>query len=281
MNIYAIIWCAAVVLLIIILVSYHNMQLKTTKKTLVTKKLPESFDGMKIAIISDLHKKSFGKDNYKLIEAVKNCVPDVIFFLGDLISRFETTIKAPTKLITSLAKIAPVYYTYGNHEVDADESVREEIKKLPMTCLLNGSVTIDKDGESINIMGVYFESEYYKNKKGGYRNLPAVSAGDINRRIGEKPDGFTLLLVHNPDYFPAYAEWGADITFSGHIHGGIIRIGKRGLLHPERKFLPKYTAGIYKIGDKALALTTGLGKFRLFNASEVMLVTLKNEFPEK
>ena len=87
-------------------------------------------------------------------------------------------------------------------------------------------------------------------------------------------------MAHNPDYFPAYAKWGADITFSGHIHGGVVRIGKKGLLHPERKFFPKYSAGIYKIGDKALAVTTGLGKFRLFNASEVMLVTLKNEFPK-
>lgn len=280
MNIYGIIFVSAVAVFILILVAYHNTQLKTTKKTLVTKRLPKSFDGLKIAVISDLHKKSFGKDNYRLIDTVKEASPDMILFPGDLISRFETTIKPQTKLISDLSKIAPVYYTFGNHEVDADEEIREEIKKLPMTALLNGTVKIEKDGEFINIAGVYFESEYYRNKNGGYKNLPSVDSEDIRNRIGKKPEGFTLLLAHNPDYFPAYAKWGADITFSGHIHGGVVRIGKKGLLHPERKFFPKYSAGIYKIGDKALAVTTGLGKFRLFNASEVMLVTLKNEFPK-
>lgn len=280
MGIYGIIFVTAIAVFIIILVAYHNTQLKLTKKTLVTKRLPKSFDGLKIAVISDLHKKSFGKDNYRLIDTVKEASPDIIIFPGDLISRFETTVKAQTKLISALSKIAPVYYTYGNHEVDADREIRDEIKKLPMTTLLNGAVNIEKDGEFINAAGVYFESEYYRNKNGGYKNLPHVGFEDIEKRIGKKPDGFTLLLAHNPDYFPAYAKWGADITFSGHIHGGVVRIGKKGLLHPERKFFPKYSAGIYKIGDKALAVTTGLGKFRLFNASEVMLVTLKNEFPK-
>lgn len=280
MGIYGIIFVSAVIMLIIILVAYHNTQLKLTKKTLVTKRLPKSFDGLKIAVISDLHKKSFGKDNYRLIDTVKSASPDIIIFPGDLISRFETTVKSQTKLISALSKIAPVYYTYGNHEVDADREIRDEIKKLPMITLLNGAVKIEKDGEFINAAGVYFESEYYRNKNGGYKNLPHVGFEDIEKCIGKKPDGFTLLLAHNPDYFPAYAKWGADITFSGHIHGGVVRIGKKGLLHPERKFFPKYSAGIYKIGDKALAVTTGLGKFRLFNASEVMLVTLKNEFPK-
>lgn len=279
MNTYGIIFVSALALLIVIIVAYHNTQLKTTKKTLVTNRLPKSFDNFKIAVISDLHKKSFGVDNYRLVDTVKESAPDIILFPGDLVSRFETTIKPQASLISALSKIAPVYYTYGNHEVDADEEIREKIKKLPMTCLLNGVVKIEKDGEYINIAGVYFESDYYKNKKGGYKNLPSVGFEDIKTRIGKKPDGFTLLLAHNPDYFPAYAKWGADITFSGHIHGGIVRIGKKGILHPERKFFPKYSAGIYKIGKKALAVTTGLGKFRLFNASEVMIVTLKNEFP--
>lgn len=149
-----------------------------------------------------------------------------------------------------------------------------------MTCLLNGSVRFQKKDEFINIAGVYFEPEYYRNKNGGYRGLPSVGFEDVQNRIGKRPEGFTILLAHNPDYFSAYAKWGADITVSGHIHGGIIRIGKKGLLHPERKFFPKYSAGIYKLDDKALAVTAGLGKFRLFNASEVMLVTLKNEFPK-
>lgn len=264
-----------IAVLVIAFVVWQNSRLVTVRKTIVTERLPEAFDGYKIAVISDLHKKTFGKDNERLVLAIRQADPDIILFPGDLISRFETTIKPHKKFMSELLKTAPVYYTYGNHETDADEQMREDIKTLGMNCLLNCTDTIQKDGQKINFCGVYFESKYYRNEKGGYRGLPKPSVGDIEDCIGKKPEGFTLLLAHNPDYFEAYAKWGVDITFCGHIHGGIVRIGNRGLLHPERKLFPKYSEGVYTIGDHSMVLTAGLGKFRLFNPSEVMLVTLK------
>ena len=87
------------------------------------------------------------------------------------------------------------------------------------------------------------------------------------------------MLSHTPLAFRAYADWGADVTFSGHCHGGVIRlpfIG--GILSPERKFFPRYTKGIYELdaeqGLAKLAVTAGLGKFRLNNPSEIMICTL-------
>lgn len=265
----------AIAVLAAVLIGWHNTQLKTVKKTIETRRFPKEFDGLRIVIISDLHKKIFGKNNYRLIDEIKKQKPDMIFFPGDLISRYETSIKTQKSLICELLKVAPVYYTYGNHEVDADEEIRDEINDLGMTMLLNDSVRVEKNGGSINIAGVYFEPEFYKNKKGGYRNLPRVTCQEIKKRLDNKPDGFTFLLCHNPDYFPACAKWGADITVSGHIHGGVIRIGKIGLLHPERKLFPKYSSGVYKLGEKALVVSRGLGKFRINNAPEVLVLTIK------
>ena len=105
----------------------------------------------------------------------------------------------------------------------------------------------------------------------------------IEEKVGNPASGhFQILLAHSPLFFANYADWGADVTFSGHCHGGVIRlpfIG--GILSPERKFFPRYTKGIYELnaeqGLAKLAVTAGLGKFRLNNPSEIMICTLERQ----
>ena len=81
--------------------------------------------------------------------------------------------------------------------------------------------------------------------------------------LGEAPEGYNILLAHNPNYFPVYASWGADVTFCGHIHGGMV-------------WLP-----VYQIEDKTMILSRGLGRgrmgIRLFNPPELVCVTLTRE----
>ena len=89
--------------------------------------------------------------------------------------------------------------------------------------------------------------------------------------MGRCPQGETLLLAHNPLFGELYSAWGADYTFSGHVHGGIINIMGQGLLSPERKFFPKYSKGIYEINGKKLLVSAGIGKLRLFNPSETVV----------
>ena len=90
------------------------------------------------------------------------------------------------------------------------------------------------------------------------------------------------MLSHTSLSFRDYAVGVADVTFAGHWHGRVIRlpfIG--GILSPERKFFPRYTKGIYELnaeqGLAKLAVTAGLGKFRLNNPSEIMICTLERQ----
>jgi predicted MPP superfamily phosphohydrolase len=90
---------------------------------------------------------------------------------------------------------------------------------------------------------------------------------------------YGILLTHNPLCFPVYARWGADLTLSGHVHGGMIRLPiLGGLLSPEREFFPKYSAGIYGEDDKKLLVSRGLGSgvfgARIFNIPEIPVITL-------
>ena len=90
-----------------------------------------------------------------------------------------------------------------------------------------------------------------------------------------QPDEFTVLLAHNPLDFDVHAEWGADVSFGGHIHGGFVRLPVvKGLVSPERKLFPKYKEGVYKIGDSSLVVSRGLGNIRINNPPEIVSVTL-------
>ena len=89
-------------------------------------------------------------------------------------------------------------------------------------------------------------------------------------------------LAHNPIYFDSYAWWGADLTVSGHLHGGIIRIpGIGGIITPQAKLFPRYDAGQFKKNGKNLVVSRGLGthtvNIRIFNPAELSVIRLKGE----
>lgn len=69
-----------------------------------------------------------------------------------------------------------------------------------------------------------------------------------------------MLLAHNPMFFSVYKEWGADLTFSGHLHGGYIRIpGIGGVISPQFQLFPKYDRGIFEEEGHTLCVSAGLG----------------------
>ena len=83
-------------------------------------------------------------------------------------------------------------------------------------------------------------------------------------------------------YFDNYAAWGADLTVSGHLHGGIIRIpGIGGVISPQAKLFPKYDAGHFRKDGKDLIVSRGLGthtvNIRIFNPAELSVIHLSPE----
>ena len=78
-----------------------------------------------------------------------------------------------------------------------------------------------------------------------------------------KEDQQNILLIHNPLFFDEYAKYNVNVIFSGHVHGGMIRLPLAGaLLSPERKFFPKYNSGVYEIKNKFMIVSRGLGHSR-------------------
>ncbi len=256
-----------------------NRQLIVEKEVMYSRKLPAAFEGMKVMLISDLHRKKFGKDYGILLDSVKAASPDIIIFAGDLYSKNEEELGGKVKLMKDLDAIAPVYYAPGNHElhrIEVWDAMYHKLKSAGINVLRNEMAVVCRGSDRINIYGIQIPLKYFINKDGTYCSLPVPDSSTISRYLGESdPDHCDLLIGHNPLFFEAYERWGADFVFSGHVHGGVIRLPiAGGILSPERRFFPKYTKGIYRLGKTVMAVSSGLGKFRINNPSQMMLLTL-------
>lgn len=250
-----------------------------------SERIPDGFDNFRILHLSDLHGKSYGGGGEYLVRACEDAKPDIIVFTGDLYSRDEGLfgLRSKTELMKKLLTIAPVYYVMGNHEADVPEKaafMNGRLAEEGINVLRNEKQRIYCGDEYINIYGLDLDRAHYKNG-GGYKDLAPVTEELLRGSLGEAESGaFDLLLAHTPLPFEEYAKWGADLTLSGHIHGGMIRLpGGIGLLSPERKFFPKYSKGLYakNMGGKTafMEVSAGLGKLRINNPESISLCILK------
>ncbi len=200
---------------------------------------------------------------------------DLIAVTGDLVSRKPGLygIPAALKLMALLREIAPVAFSLGNHETDLPAGQRAELldglRDRGVMVLNNASVTVS----GLTFRGLTLPGDVYKGKH-GYCGLRPVTAELVQQCIGQVTHP-CVLLAHTPTGFPAYAQWGADVVLSGHMHGGIVRVpGIGGILSPERKFLPLYDIGLFQERGSILSLTAGIGKFRVCNPAEIVDLTL-------
>lgn len=278
------------VLLLFLLIEFILDQFpKEVFYTVESKKLPESFQGVKIVVVADLHNKSFGHKNERLIQKIKALQPDIILIAGDLMVRKQPKkYEVALQFMKGISNICPIYYGLGNHEqslmtsdkgfTDLYFNYRDTVKKMGVTFLDNESVFITRKNEKIKITGVSIGKMFFQKFK-----LPSMSDDYLQNLVGNcDKKCYNILIAHNPSYFKSYIKWGADLIFSGHIHGGVIRIPfLGGMLSPQCRFFPKYAGGRYDSENQTMLVSRGLGghtiKFRIFNRPEIMVVNLQSK----
>ena len=101
---------AAVLLALMIWTAWANGALELTTYAIASEKLPKTFDGYRIAHISDLHNAQFGDGNEKLLAMLREAEPDIIAITGDLIDSRNTDIGIALHFAEEAVKIAPCYY---------------------------------------------------------------------------------------------------------------------------------------------------------------------------
>ncbi|MBE5865532.1 MAG: hypothetical protein E7292_04850 [Lachnospiraceae bacterium] len=239
-------------------------------------------------VLADLHNKLYGRDNERLLAAIKEAAPDMVLVAGDILtSKPGKTLDIALHLMEELSKDYPVYYGNGNHEQrlllypdvygDMGERYREGLKNIGIEPVINAHVQLDELG--ITIYGSEIDRLYYKRFK--VQEMPSDYMESILGPVDKS--SYSILLAHNPDYFPQYAAWGADLVLSGHVHGGMVRVpfwGK-GVASPSFRLFPEYDGGLFEEGTSKMLLSRGLGMHtipvRVFNPGELLVVDFKSE----
>ena len=69
---------AVIFLVLVLWIAWGNKALELNTYTITSSRLPKSFDGYRIAHVSDLHNAQMGEDNKKLLDMLRKADPDMI-----------------------------------------------------------------------------------------------------------------------------------------------------------------------------------------------------------
>ena len=265
----------------VIWIIWGNKALMVTPVTIIHRKIPSSFDGFRIAHISDLHNDLFGEQNKTLVEKLESTDPDMIVITGDLIDSRRTDPAVGLAFAKEAASIAPTYYVPGNHEsrIAQYPQFRQGLLNLGVTVLEDNHTVFEKDGQSISMIGLR-DPHFSLPQDDPLFPLEPIERMETVMEKYADPDIFQILLSHRPDLIDLYADHGMDLVFSGHAHGGQIRIPFiGGVIAPNQGYFPKLDKGVYTRRNTTMIVSRGLGNslfpFRINNRPEIVLATLK------
>lgn len=275
------VYCAVALLLLssVLFVVLGNTSIHVSNFTVKSDNLPSSFDGFKIAQVSDFHSAEFGKGNSRLLDKIRASKPDIIAFTGDTLDSYDVNYDISLNFIKEALKIAPCYFVMGNHEgrLEDYESFKNQIIDMGVVVLENTSCQIEQNGEKITLYGL-LDPESLKGEEYGYGEMGILEK--LLRELDYKDEGYGILLSHRPECFEYYVDYKFDLVLTGHAHGGQFRLPIIGAVYaPGQGFFPKYSSGMHTSGETTMIVSRGLGNssipLRFNNTPELVIITLE------
>lgn len=260
-------------------IARHELHVETY--TVHLPRLPDSFRGMRIAQISDIHFVEFTESFFlrEVVERVNSLKPDVVVLTGDFVTygpirwpreeahkRFALRHMPECASILSDIRCPLRYATLGNHDMMVGgRSVCGDLVNQGLPVLRNTAVPLERNGQRLWLVGL--GSACAKDADPD-RAIPGSVLRDKEPMI---------VLAHEPDILPTVAQFGADLMLSGHTHGGQVRVP-----YMPPAFLPdygrKYIEGWFGYGSTQLYVNRGIGTIgvpmRLNCPPEITLLTL-------
>lgn len=269
-----------IVLVVLLAFAYvQNNWLEVSHYAYKSSEVPQEFVGFRVVQISDLHNATFGKENEKLLVKIQELSPDIVVLTGDLVDSNHTNIEVALAFAEKVVASYPTYYVTGNHEDWLEESDKlellEGLERVGVVCLADEYVEIKRGDSKITLIGLNDEG------LGGIKLKVTEETTGEPKFLTENEDtsGLQILLAHEPQYMENYTKYHVDLVFSGHAHGGQVRIPFiGGLVAPGQGLLPKYTEGVHEVNGTTLVISRGLGNsiipVRVFNRPEIVCVEL-------
>ncbi len=251
--------------------------LKIKEYKVVNTKITDSYHGLKIVHLSDIHYGSTisEKELNNIVDKINEIKPDIVVLTGDLIDDRLSFDK--DKIINCLSKIEAnlgKYAISGNHDLPIDD-YNYIIKESGFTNLDNKyDLIYYKSNDPIVISGIGYDGEDVGIKTEQFdKYISELKADDV------KPI-YSILLIHEPDTVDNLDLNKYDLVLSGHSHGGQVRLPFIGAIYTPvgaKNYYDEY----YKINNTDLYISSGLGtsmyKFRLFNKPSINFYRITNK----
>lgn len=229
-------------------------------------------NGFKVALVSDIHLGTRFVDINKLNKIVDNINkinPDIVVICGDLDAlAIVDKNYSITEVANSLKNIKSKYGVFaimGNHDYLMSDVIDAVYQKSNIKLLKDDDSFINVDGKKIRIVGL--EDLWFRCSD------PMTVIGENNENIP------TIVLAHNPDYFP-HVPQNTTITLSGHTHGGEICLPFIGSLTVPSKYGNRYRSGHIVENNKHLFVSRGVGTLsfgRFMSPPEVNILELYSQ----
>ena len=255
----------AIKLIIIIAVAatsffYYTTYISTIKVgvkeyRIINKKIPNSFNGLKIIQFSDLHYGStmFNSDLKKIVKQINDRNPDLVVFTGDLISKeYKISNKEKEKLINELKSINTKLGKYAIFGDEDKEEIGTILTQADFTILKNESDFIyNKNNDSILLIGLSSKLSKEQDIDKGYAYFKEETH---NSNI------YTITILHEPDQVDEIlSNYKTDLFLAGHSHNGLVKIPFTNKALFKFNGAKKYDQSYYKINDSKLYISSGLG----------------------
>ncbi len=253
---------------------FDASRVETAEYTFESADLPQAFDGLRVAYVSDIHRGPYVSeaDVGLVVDQVNALQADLVLLGGDYVymgTKYEASAFAQLQRLK-----APLgcYAVLGNHDHgrpdSADPGPGNAIKaaaEAGIPLLVNEGVWLQKDGERIRLGGV-------DDFKAGTSDLDPVIEDT------ESSD-FVLLLSHHPDFSEELPKDAVDLVLSGHTHGGQITLAGMWALHVPSDYGDKYRTGMVQNDVTTVIVSNGIGTstilpIRLFAPAQIVVVTL-------
>ena len=209
------------------------------------KRLPKNLENFRILHLSDIHHSPFTNLEHiaRAVEIANDLKPDMFVLTGDYVSHESEYIEPAAEVLGRLESEFGTFACLGNHDHWTDgEMVTESLRRANINVLTNEGFRFTAKDASFWLAGV---DDYM------------VGKTDLRSALrGSFPDEMKLLLAHNPKILSRAARADVDLIFSGHTHGGQIKIRDQ-----EKRILPrrKLKNGLYRRKDTQIYITRGIG----------------------
>lgn len=263
----------AIIITLFIYEIYENLVVDVEENIIINTNYQDNLEEIKIANVSDIHMPTSKYLIDEIILCLEKEKPDVILLTGDIIDKKANILDCGLEdFFSRVSKIAKCYAISGNHETRNYYNLWKQVALENNIIVLDNKCEIyEKGNNKIAFLGLKYGSKYNSN---------------LFKDIIEIDNIPKIVLEHNPamgkEIFSDKNSIVPDYIFSGHAHGGQVRIPfiKQGLFAPGQGLFPKYTSGIYNFqDDKKLVLSRGLGNgtfpIRINNRIHIPIVIIR------